>query len=174
MTTQQEPTILVYRRTHKGDPNPGGLFGVDDCMKSVREWAFNAVIGIGGSLPDPGHEGISKRLNWIGIGPKWHDPREYELEWNNKVVTFDRFVLFDKSGPLVKDRAPKLYEHMFCQGRIPRTGKNFNPEIYGELKDLLKLADGCPPSSYRDRPDGEVRGVQTSRDERRSPCGGKK
>ena len=39
---------LVYKRTHSGDPDPAsGVFGNNNCTRSVRGWNFDAVIGIG-------------------------------------------------------------------------------------------------------------------------------
>jgi hypothetical protein len=70
-------SILVYRRTHKGDPNDNGIFGIHDCMKSVRDWNYDAVIGIGGVAPWHEDREIAKKVNWIGINPIQHDPSFY-------------------------------------------------------------------------------------------------
>src|SRR5437867_10741882 len=40
--------ILTYKRTHNGDPDVYGCFGIHDCMGSVRDLPFDAVIGVGG------------------------------------------------------------------------------------------------------------------------------
>jgi hypothetical protein len=42
---------LVYKRTHTGDPDESGIFGIHDCMGQVRGWNFGAVIGVGGKSP---------------------------------------------------------------------------------------------------------------------------
>src|ERR1019366_6118854 len=60
---------LVYKRTHTGDPDIAGVFGIHDCMGRVRRWGFEAVIGVGGKSPDPGDEDIALKINWIGINP---------------------------------------------------------------------------------------------------------
>ena len=39
---------LIYKRTHPGDPDEKGRFGICDCMGRVRAWDFEAVIGVGG------------------------------------------------------------------------------------------------------------------------------
>ena len=44
--------VLVYKRTHNGDPDTSGCFGVYDCMGAVRDWEFDAVIGVGGIGPE--------------------------------------------------------------------------------------------------------------------------
>jgi hypothetical protein len=60
---------LIYKRTHSGDPDPKtGVFGCNNCMKTVRGWVFDAVIGIGGIGREPECEGIAGKLTWIGIG----------------------------------------------------------------------------------------------------------
>jgi len=37
---------LIYKRTHRGDPNESGVFGVWNCMGQIRGWEFDAVIGM--------------------------------------------------------------------------------------------------------------------------------
>jgi len=44
--------ILVYKRTHNGDPDQIGRFGAYDCMGSVRRREFDAVIDVGGIGPE--------------------------------------------------------------------------------------------------------------------------
>ena len=43
--------VLVYKRTHEGDPDASGLFGCNDCMGKVRGRKYDAVIGVGGTGP---------------------------------------------------------------------------------------------------------------------------
>ena len=37
--------VLVYKRTHTGDPSENGVFGESDCMGAIRNWHYDAVIG---------------------------------------------------------------------------------------------------------------------------------
>ena len=37
--------ILIYKRTHTGDSDAKGCFGIHDCMGSFRARDFDAVIG---------------------------------------------------------------------------------------------------------------------------------
>lgn len=60
---------LVYKRTHNGDPDAEGRFGIHDCMGQVRAYGYEAVIGVGGVGDEPEECGIARRVNWIGIGP---------------------------------------------------------------------------------------------------------
>ena len=43
--------ILTYKRTHKGDPDNRGVFGINDCMGAIRNRKFDAVVGIGSKAP---------------------------------------------------------------------------------------------------------------------------
>ena len=62
--------VFIYKRTHQGDPDSLGHFGVQDRMGRLRSCRFDAVIGIGGISDWAESEGISRKVNWIGIGPK--------------------------------------------------------------------------------------------------------
>ncbi len=61
--------VLVYKRTHNGDPDAHGCFGAFDCMGTVRDREYDAVIGVGGIGPEAQSNGIDRQINWIGIGP---------------------------------------------------------------------------------------------------------
>jgi hypothetical protein len=85
---------LIYKRTHNGDPDKTGQFGIHDCMGRVRTWAFDAVIGVGGMGAEPRSHGLNGKVNWIGIGPHKTRPAK-----RGPVVTFDHFVLYGSDGP---------------------------------------------------------------------------
>src|ERR1700733_15393787 len=95
---------LVYKRTHVGDPDSRGIFGVADCMGRVRDYDFDAVIGVGGAGLEPTLAGISGKVNWIGIGPRRIAPRD--SAWRSSMVTFDHFLLFEIKGPELTKIAP--------------------------------------------------------------------
>ena len=38
---------FVYKRTHKGDPDDKGQFGIEDCMGSRRNSDFERSSGLG-------------------------------------------------------------------------------------------------------------------------------
>src|SRR4051812_12792912 len=101
---------LVYKRTHSGDPDPAsGVFGNNNCMRSVRGWNFDAVIGIGGVGAEPIRHGIAGKLTWVGIGPrKTGDPRRPH-------VTFDHFVYYGEAGPPFAEVAPVLAHHVYSR-----------------------------------------------------------
>src|SRR5258708_8428758 len=94
---------LIYKRTHNGDPDAAGRFGIHDCMGQVRSWDFEAVIGVGGKGAEPRSHGLAGKVNWIGIGP-------HKGAWKKRgpIVTFDHFLYFGSAGPSFFDRAPLL------------------------------------------------------------------
>lgn len=146
--------ILVYRRTHTGDPNnKTKTFGINDCMGSVRDWEYDAVIGIGGSKPDEGDEGIREKITWVGITPKLKQSATKEdvarmmagnpnfSGFRGQLVTFEKFKSWDENGKSVRDNYPNLYQYMFDAGRIPRAALNFPDRIYEELLKILEMAE---------------------------------
>lgn len=62
--------ILIYKRTHVGDPNTEGEFGNEDCMGSVRSFPFDAVIGVGGISRQPLEQRLARKINWVGRNPR--------------------------------------------------------------------------------------------------------
>ena len=64
--------ILIYKRTHTGDPDPEhGIFGeaadeATDCMGKVRGYGFDAVIGVGGTGLEPQSQGNSPQADLGG------------------------------------------------------------------------------------------------------------
>ena len=102
--------VLVYKRTHNGDPDELGQFGIHDCMGSVRAREYQTVIGVGGIGREPTRIGISRKMNWIGIGPhKFGRP-------DRPLVAFDRFMYFAEIGPLLDQYAPLLAAHLYDRG----------------------------------------------------------
>ena len=87
--------ILVYKRTHDADPDQDGYFGAYDCMGCVRNLQYDAVIGVGGVGPEAIANGISGKINWIGIGPH----KSFVQGKRGPEVTFDHFLDFGKNGP---------------------------------------------------------------------------
>ena len=101
--------ILIYKRTHNGDPDANGCFGAHDCMGSVRALSFDAVIGVGGIGGDAKANGIAGKINWIGIGPtKLYTPSKRGPE-----VTFDHFLYYGTSGPDFRAAAPVLAKRIY-------------------------------------------------------------
>ncbi|WP_454870411.1 hypothetical protein [Pseudomonas lini] len=129
--------ILTYKRTHTGDPDPTGQFGINDCMGRVRNWSFDAVIGVGGIGSKPRSFGIDGRVTWVGRNPSWNPhPLGY-----GQIVKFESFALFEQNGPLLSSLAPYLARRMYEKGaRILL--KDYSQEEQAEAEALLNILLG--------------------------------
>jgi hypothetical protein len=140
---------LIYKRTHKGDPNESGVFGIHDCMGQVKRWSFDAVIGVGGKSPWHDHEDIALKINWIGISPcKTEVPG-----LNGPHVKFDCFVLLEGTGPDLEKLAPKLFRYMFTDRHVRFVmSRNLPTEMQKEVETILTWAKthqpGKPPRVF--------------------------
>ena len=122
--------ILVYKRTHTGDPNPDGVFGCNDCMGIVRNSDYDAVIGIGVQHPDSGHD-ISCKVTWVGVGPHKHNaPPGHRAP----LVTFDGFVLLDSAGPTAP---PALHPTRLPRSIVLYEGRVGYEEAYNEAVQII-------------------------------------
>jgi hypothetical protein len=134
---------LIYKRTHDGDPDAKGQFGVQDCMGRVRNCAFEAVIGIGGIGHEATANGINRKINWVGIGAQKHSLRNAR----GPLVTFDHFVLFEGEGLDLWVVAPGLEQRMYAR-HAPRyvlyDGSSKEENV--EINRILALAKNAPPS----------------------------
>jgi hypothetical protein len=133
---------LVYKRTHPGDPDAEGRFGIHDCMGQVRTWGFEAVVGVGGIGAEPESHGLAGKVNWIGIGPH----RRAAAGKRGPMVTFDHFLFYGSGGPSFLERAPKLAGRMYSKN-VRVLMDALNPGERRELDKLLALARDAPPSS---------------------------
>lgn len=137
------PIVLIYKRTHRGDPSPEGIFGINDCMGSVRDRDYDAVVGIGGVQPWVGDEGIARKINWIGISPK-----KYSSIGRGALVAFSQFCLFDENGPFLEEIAPSLYKHMFIDShRRVIMSTSLTDALRDEVVEIVGLAANCPSST---------------------------
>jgi hypothetical protein len=161
------PQVLIYKRTHTGDPDPYGTFGYGDCMGRIRGYAYDAVIGIGVSTPWPGDEGIADRITWVGVGPQQvgiHPTRGAPL------IRFKRWSVFDAKGKDLKDFAPRLAEYFYARHRRYFFSDGLREDIQRDIARILRLAKprsrpmgnldprcpsdcppGCPPRKQRKR-----------------------
>lgn len=141
MTSQLPTKILVYKRTHEGDPGPDGCFGVYDCMGKVRDRDYDAVIGVGGIGGEAKAHGIAGTVNWIGIGPH---KRQVDGKRGSE-VTFDRFVYLGGDGPDLKSIAPTLAQRMYDRN-VRSILDGLTARERTEALKILALADDAPPS----------------------------
>jgi hypothetical protein len=144
--------VLVYKRTHHGDPDPNGQFGINDCMGQVRGWGYDAVVGIGGISAEPRRAGIAGKVTWIGIGPHKRPGNR------GPIVTFDHFLHEGSDGPPFVALAPRLADHVYR--------KNVRAMVYtvenrrDEMAQLLRRAEQSPPSGRRRKYGPKVSGCR--------------
>lgn len=132
--------ILVYKRTHNGDPGTDGCFGIYDCMGSVRNRDFDAVIGVGGIGSEAQLNGIAGMINWIGMGPH----KTYAGK-RGPEVTFDHFVYYGDDGPDLYVNAPSLAKRMY-ENNVRSILQGLSAEEMTEALEIVTLADDSPPS----------------------------
>jgi hypothetical protein len=136
--------VLIYKRTHSGDPDHLGCFGICDCMGAVRKREFEAVIGVGGIGSEAKSNGIAGQINWIGIGP-----HKKEVGLRGPEVTFDHFIYFDTDGPDFRKLAPVLSARMY--GNNVRSVLIVSQLEQKEVDRIVQLAVHEPPSLWRKR-----------------------
>ena len=134
---------LIYKRTHSGDPDRKGRFGIYDCMGRVRGWKYDAVIGVGGTGAEASKNDLAGKVNWVGLGAHRHWVAELEAP----IVTFDHFLNFGTEGPLLASLAPRLAHHIYSRNvRVMLRDASSTAEGL-EVKRILGLAKKGSPSS---------------------------
>ena len=125
--------ILTYKRTHVGDPDIKGRFGINMCMGRVRDYEYDAVIGVGGVGIEPIEEGIARKINWVGIRPTRHPaPGKRANE-----VTFDEFLYLEHTGPLLESLAPNLAARLY-EGGARFLLIDYSPIEMQEAEEILE------------------------------------
>jgi hypothetical protein len=126
-------TIMIYKMTHIGDPDPKlGVWGVFDCMGSMRGWPFDAVIGIGGAYAAD----IANRVAWIGIGQKTIDDKSAR----GPILTFKHFLWLGNRASAIIQTFPRRGPLMHLMGSTPKFDNAIN--------ELLELAKVAPASRW--------------------------
>jgi len=137
--------ILIYKRTHKGDPDGAGIFGNQDCMGKVKNWNYDAVIGIGGKSPWKEDQDIKFKINWIGLGPK-----KINSSGRGSGVVFSNFALFEESGEDIEDHYPHLFEYMYSSRKRFDMVPSLPDNVFNEVKNILESAKNYPSSPLYD------------------------
>ena len=101
--------ILTYKKTHTGDPDNRGTFGINDCMGTVRNRQFDAVVGIGSKLPWSDSKEIAGKVTWVGVGPF----RMKLATHRGDLIAFEKFVLLNGNGPDFEKVAPNLAKRFY-------------------------------------------------------------
>ena len=136
--------ILIYKRTHIGDPDGKRQFGNEGCMGRVRGFAFDAVIGVGGISGWPTQQGIARKINWVGRCPQKTinpvDPRGPLASFRPK-----DFRIFEHQGPLLEDESPLLAKKVFSSrarfffGSLSPTEQKETQRLLYRILDLGSL-----------------------------------
>ncbi len=134
--------ILIYKRTHKGDPSPEGVFGNQDCMGRIRNWKYDGVIGIGGKAPWKPDSDIKYKINWIGLGPK----KVISPDLRGDQVVFDHFKLYEEAGENIKEKYPNLFRYMFDSGKRWDMSDNLPEDVFNEVQQIFNSIKSCPKS----------------------------
>jgi hypothetical protein len=115
-------------------------------MGRLRRCAFDAVIGVGGISVWSRDRGISRKVNWIGIGPS----KKTLPSRRGPLVTFDHFELFEEKGSDFQVIAPTLAGRLY-RSKAARFlfSDDFNEREKAEVRRILRLAETAPPSTGR-------------------------
>lgn len=160
--------VLIYKRTHKHDPDGKGVFGIEDCMGRVRNWNYDAVIGIGAKSVWKNHTSIKYRINWVGLEPK----RISAAKKRGDVVVFAHFALYEEEGKNIKKHYPNLFDYMYVDGNRKRFDMSSNlPEsVLEEVKEILdSIKDSSASEAYDIDSDDDLNTREASN---QSKCGG--
>ena len=138
--------VLIYKRTHKHDPDERGIFGIQDCMGQIRNWNYDAVIGIGGKSAWKDHTDIKYRVTWIGLEPKVIGSTK-----RGNLIVFAHFELYEENGKDIKEHYPKLFDYMYVSGSRKRfdMSSSLPKDVYEEVKSILdSIKDSSPSKAY--------------------------
>jgi hypothetical protein len=123
--------ILTYKRTHTGDPDKNVVFGANDCMGRLRSLEYDAVISVGGIGAEPRVFDIDREITWVGVYPT-----KTLGEWDAPMVAFQRFILFDASGPKLHSLAPSLSKRMY-QGKARYLLRGYSDSEQAEAEEVV-------------------------------------
>ena len=108
-------------------------------MGRVRAREYEAVIGVGGTSSEPQACGIAGRVTWVGVGARRSVDKP--VGHRGPIVEFDRFKLFDETGPMLDTRAPALSHHLFSVHRRVVMSDGLNATMQREIAKVLALVD---------------------------------
>ncbi len=132
--------ILIYKRTHKGDPDERGIFGINDCMGRIRD--YDAVIGIGGKAPWKDDQDIRHKINWVGLEPRWINAEGKRAQ----CVVFSNFELFEEKGLDIKANFPNLFNYIYDTQKRFEIPSELPEDVLKEVQQILKSVEKSKPS----------------------------
>ncbi|HKO20093.1 MAG TPA: hypothetical protein VJU82_14520 [Acidobacteriaceae bacterium] len=114
-------------------------------MGQVRSWDYDAVIGVGGIGSESSSNQLARKVNWIGIGAH----KRLVSNARGPIVTFDHFLLYEETGPILQALAPTLAGRLY--GRNVRALlHDISEQEMRETERILGLAVGAPRSQAMD------------------------
>jgi hypothetical protein len=97
---------------------------------------------VGGLSAEPQACGIARRITWVGVGARRSD--SIPVGYRGPIVEFDRFKLFDETGPKLDSLAPALAHHLFSIHRRVVMSDRLNDTMQREIIKILDLVSGSP------------------------------
>jgi hypothetical protein len=134
-------------------------------MGSVRNFRYEAVIGIGGIGHEAIANGISGKISWIGIGPH----KSFVGAKRGPEVTFDHFHDFGKDGPVFRKLAPIQAQRMYSLN-VRFTIVDPSDKSYSEICQVISVAENAPPSGTSGSKQAKGRGQRTFKAPSRNKC----
>lgn len=113
MLNSAPPEALIYKRTHPGDPDRLGRFGIQDCMGRVRNCRFDIVIGVGGTSGEPCSHRLDRKINWVGRWPRRRTHPHPLARADLVEFAPGDFVVLEHRGPLLQDLSRSLAQRVF-------------------------------------------------------------
>lgn len=126
-----------------------------DCMGRVRDFDYEAVIGIGGTGSEPRNHNISGKITWVGVNPN----KICQSNLRGPIVTFQYFVLFDKNGPSFSTFAPLLAKRMY-EGRVRYLLTGYTELERKEAEGIVEWATKASKNVTKDEEDIEHGGYK--------------
>jgi hypothetical protein len=153
------PDVLIYKRTHPGDPDGLGQFGIEDCMGRVRNCRYDFIIGVGGVGGQARSHGLNGKVNWVARWPK-RRPHPWAKRGGDMVIFAPGdYAVMEDQGPPLNVVSPKLARRVYgSRNRFLNTSLSAaerqeaarvvnailsNPGRYS--KKRVGSGGGCPP-----------------------------
>ncbi|MDL2320182.1 hypothetical protein LJC45_03515 [Alistipes sp. OttesenSCG-928-B03] len=134
-------------------------------MGSIRNWDYEAVIGIGGKAPWKQDADIKYKINWIGLGPKRISPTSRGVR-----VVFEHFELYEENGLNIEDNFPNLFEYMYGSRKRFDMSPNLPENVLEEVMSIISSIKDSHPSEAYDIAENEF--LNDLRSPHFSTCGG--
>ncbi|MGA7950446.1 MAG: hypothetical protein WCA45_09850 [Thiobacillaceae bacterium] len=120
-------------------------------MGRVRNYPYDAVIGVGGIGKDARIFGIDRKIHWVGVNPIKGEPLIAMYPDGHKsikgpVLTFEKFLFLGNHGPLLQDLAPLLANRLYEGGaRFMLDG--YSESEHAEATAILQWSMNQMPSA---------------------------